>query len=136
MAKKKFTYRGYGVEELQALSMDELVDIMPSRIRRSLRRGFTETQKKLIAKIRKSRRDIEGSEKIKPIRTHCRDMPILPEMIGLDFEIYTGKEFFRIEIQPEMVGQYLGEFSMGRKQVKHNAPGVGATRSSLFVPIK
>ena len=136
MAKKKFMYRGYGVEELQAMSMDELVNIMPSRIRRSLQRGFTEMQKKLITKIRKARKDMQEDKQIKPIRTHCRDMPILPEMIGLEFEIYNGKEFVRMEINPEMFGQYLGEFSMGRRQVKHNAPGVGATRSSLFVPIK
>ncbi|HDI72618.1 MAG: 30S ribosomal protein S19 [Candidatus Altiarchaeales archaeon] len=136
MAKKKFTYRGYSIEELQAMSMDELVDIMPSRIRRSLKRGFTEMQKKLITRIRKSRKDMEEGKKIKPIRTHCRDMPIIPEMVGLEFEIYNGKEFLRVEIKPEMLGQYLGEFSMNRKPVKHSSPGVGATRSSLFVPLK
>lgn len=136
MAKKKFMYRGYGIEELQAMSMDELVNIMPSRIRRSLQRGFTEMQKKLITRIRKTRKNMQEGKQIKPIKTQCRDMPILPEMIGLEFEIYNGKEFIRMEIKPEMLGQYLGEFSMGRRQVKHNAPGVGATRSSLFVPIK
>lgn len=133
---KKFTYRGYSTEELQTMSMDNLVKIMPSRIRRSLRRGFTEMQKKLIARIRASRKDIGEGEKIKPIRTYCRAMPILPEMLGLEFEIYNGKEFSRIEIKPEMLGRYLGEFVMNRKPVKHSAPGIGATRSSLFVPTK
>ena len=57
-------------------------------------------------------------------------------MVGLEFEIYNGKEFNRVEIKPEMIGQYLGEYSMTRKIVKHSAPGVGATRSSLFIPIK
>jgi len=136
MAKKEFRYKGYTLKELNAMSMDELVKIMPSRIRRSLKRGFTETQKKLIKKIRKVRKAIDKGETPKPIRTHCRDMPILPEMIGLDFEIYNGKEFVKVTITPEMLGHYLGEFTYNRQIVKHSAPGVGATRSSLFVPIK
>lgn len=136
MAKKIFTYRGYTIEELRAMSMDELIKVMPSRIRRVLIRGFTEVQKKLIARIRKANSVLEKGEKPRPIRTHCRDMPILPEMVGLEFEIYNGKEFKKVEIKPEMLGQYLGEFSMTRGQVKHSAPGVGATRSSLFVPIR
>ncbi|HDN83409.1 MAG TPA: 30S ribosomal protein S19 [Candidatus Altiarchaeales archaeon] len=136
MARKEFRYRGYTLEELQAMSMDELVKIMPARIRRTLNRGFTEAQKILIKKIRKRRREMEEGKKVKPIRTHCRDMPILPEMVGLDFEVYNGKEFIRVKITPEMIGHYLGEFSPTRKPVKHSAPGVGATRSSMFVPIK
>ena len=136
MAKKVFKYRGYTLEELRVMSMDELVKIMPSRVRRTLLRGFTDQQKKLILRVRNAQRSIREGKKPKPIRTHCRDMPILPEMVGLEFEIYNGKEFNRIEIKPEMIGQYLGEFAPTRKPVKHSAPGVGATRSSLFVPIK
>lgn len=63
-------------------------------------------------------------------------MPVLPEMIGLVFSIYNGKEFVDVEVGPEMIGHFLGEFALTRKPVKHSAPGVGATRSSLFVPIK
>jgi small subunit ribosomal protein S19 len=136
MAKKKITYRGFDIEELQAKSMDELVNIMPSRIRRSLKRGFSEMQKKLLATIRERRKEMDAGNKVKPVRTMCRDMPILPEMVGMDFEIYNGKEFLRVNITVEMIGQYLGEFSLNRKPVKHSAPGVGATRSSLFVPVK
>ena len=136
MAKKKITYRGFEIEELQAKSMDELVNLMPSRIRRSLKRGFSEMQKKLLATIRERRKEMDAGNKAKPVRTMCRDMPILPEMVGMDFEIYNGKEFLRVNITIEMIGQYLGEFSLNRKPVKHSAPGVGATRSSLFVPVK
>ena len=116
---KKVTYKGYTIEELRAMSMDELINVVPSRIRRVLIRGFTEAQKRLVARIRKANSALEKGEKPKPIRTHCRDMPILPEMVGLEFEIYNGKEFKRIEIKPEMLGHYLGEFSMTRGQVKH-----------------
>lgn len=136
MARKVFSYRGYSIEELQAKSMDELLPLFTSRVRRSLKRGFTDPQKKLIAEVRARRKEMESGKKINPIRTHCRNMPILPEMIGLDFEVYTGKEFQRVNLKPEMVGQFLGEFTLTTKPVRHNAPGVGATRSSLFVPLK
>jgi small subunit ribosomal protein S19 len=136
MAKKKVTYRGLEIEELQAKSMDELVKIMPSRTRRSLTRGFSEIQKKLLARVKQARKDLDAGKKIKPIRTECRDMIVLPDMVGMEFEIYNGKEFLKVLIDIEMLGQYLGEFSLNRKPVKHSAPGIGATRSSLFVPVK
>lgn len=136
MAKKEFKYKGHTLEELMVMSMDALVDIMPSGMRRALRKGFTNQQKSLIMKVRETQRAVKAGKNVKPIRTHCRDMPIIPEMVGLDFMIYTGKEFVRVEVKPEMIGQYLGEFALTRKPVRHNAPGVGATRSSLFVPVK
>ena len=136
MAKKKITYRGLEIEELQAKSMDELVKIMPARTRRSLKRGFSEIQKKLLGRVKQVRKDMDAGKKVKPIRTECRDMIVLPDMVGMEFEVYNGKEFLKILIDIEMLGQYLGEFSLCRKPVKHSAPGIGATRSSLFVPVK
>ncbi|MBN2014566.1 MAG: 30S ribosomal protein S19 [Candidatus Altiarchaeota archaeon] len=136
MAKKEFKYKGLTLEELKVMSMDKLVDIMPSRPKRTLKKGFTDQQRILIMKVREAQRTVKAGKTVKPIRTHCRDMPIIPEMVGLDFMIYNGKEFTRVEVKPEMIGQYLGEFALTRRPVKHNAPGVGATRSSLFVPIK
>ena len=136
MAKKKITYRGFEIEALQAQSMDELVKIMPARARRSLKRGFTEIQKKLLARIKEARKQLDSGKKIKPIRTECRDMLILPDMVGMEFEVYNGKEFLKFLVEIEMLGQYLGEFALNRKPVKHSAPGIGATRSSLFVPVK
>ena len=136
MAKKKIAYRGLEIEELQAKSMEELVKIMPSRSRRSLKRGFSEIQKKLLGRVKQVRKDMDAGKKVKPIRTECRDMIVLPDMVGMEFEIYNGKEFLKILIDIEMLGQYLGEFSLSRKPVKHSAPGIGATRSSLFVPVK
>jgi len=135
MVKKIYNYRGHTQEELNAMSMDELVKILPSRARRSLTSGLNEEQKKLLKKVKKAQEALkEGKKEV--VKTHCRDTPILPDMVGLDFEIYNGKEFTRVEIKTEMIGQYLGEYSLTRRPVKHSAPGVGATRSSLFVPIK
>ncbi len=136
MAKREFKYRGRTLEELQNMPMDEIVGIMPSRIRRTLRKGFDTRQKKLMVDIKAGSKKIGKGERIKPIRTHCRDLPVLPEMVGLTISVYNGKEFVNVEIQPEMIGQYLGEFVLTRKQVKHGSPGVGATRSSLFVPVR
>ncbi len=142
MARTKFEYRGYLIEELQAMSMDEIVKIIPSRMRRSLKRGFTDPQANLLVRIRKQRKIVDKGGKAKAIKTHRRDMPILPEMVGLRFEIYNGgaekgkNAFAPVEITTEMIGHYLGEFAMSRKVVKHSSPGVGATRSSMFVERK
>ncbi len=127
---KEFRYRGYTLEELQKMSLEEFAKLVKARERRKILRGFTESEKKLLQKIRK-RKDSK-----KPIRTHCRDMVILPEMVGLTIAVHNGKEFVPVTIQPEMIGHRLGEFALTRKQVKHSSPGVGATRSSKFVSVK
>jgi small subunit ribosomal protein S19 len=56
--------------------------------------------------------------------------------VGKKVAIYNGKEFKEVEIKPEMIGHYLGEFAMTRRSVTHSGPGVGATRSSKFLPLK
>ena len=88
---------------------------------------------KFFEKIQKS---IRNKSTIKPIRTHLRDFIILPQMVGLTFNVYNGKEFSQVRVMPEMIGHYLGEYAPTEKVVRHSAPGVGATRSSQFVPLK
>ncbi len=127
MAKKEFTYRGKTIEELKTLSLNEFMELLPARSRRSLKRGFTEQQKILLKRIRAKKSNIE---------THCKDMIILPEMIDLTIKIHNGKEFIPVTIQNEMIGHYLGEFSLTRRRVQHGSPGIGATRSSKYVPLK
>jgi small subunit ribosomal protein S19 len=126
--KKEFSYRGYTLEELLALSREEVVALLPSRARRNMRRGLNEENEKLLKLIK--------DEPTKVHRTHRRDMIVLPEMIGKKLAIYSGKEFKEVEIQPEMIGHYLGEFVQTRRFDKHAGPGVGATRSSKFLPLK
>ena len=70
------------------------------------------------------------------LRTHIRDMIILPDMIGLNINVHNGKDFFSINIRKEMIGHYLGEYAITNKRVQHGSPGVGASRSSLYVPLK
>jgi small subunit ribosomal protein S19 len=131
---REFTYRGYTLTQLQQMSMDEFIKLLPARQRRSLLRGLTEQQKILLTKIRKAKQS--SKENNKPIKTHCRDMIILPEMVGLTILVHNGKEFVPVEIKPEMIGHYLGEFAITNKRVVHGAPGIGASRSSMYVPLK
>jgi len=132
---KEFTYRGHTLEELQRMSMDEFIRLLPTRQRRSLQRGLTPQQRTFLEKIRNAKRTPRTGEKT-IIRTHCRDMIILPEMIGLTIALHDGKTFTNIDIAPEKIGHYLGEFAITNKKVVHGIPGIGASRSSMYVPLK
>jgi len=125
---KYFNYRGKTVEELQAMSMDEFIRILPSRMRRSLRRGLSAEQRIILERLRRHSN--------KPLRTHARDMIILPEMIGRSIHVYTGKEFKEVNITEKMIGHYLGEYAISMTRVRHGRPGIGASRSSMYIPLK
>jgi len=129
---KEFNYKGKTDEELQSLSNDELFSILNARQRRSLKRGLSDNKKKLIAEIKLAK---QGKNK-NPIKTHQRDIIILPYMIGVTINVFSGKEFTPITISNEMIGHYIGEYVITNKRVSHGAPGVGASRSSLYVPLK
>jgi small subunit ribosomal protein S19 len=127
--KAEFKYCGLSLEELQKFSIEEFMPLLPSRARRTLKRGLTKTQDKLLNDIKKG---TPGD----PIKTHCRNMVILPKFVGYRIDVHSGNEFQRVDIQPNMIGHYLGEFALTRKKVKHTGPGVGATRSSKYMPLK
>lgn len=132
---RKFTFRGYTLEELQNLPMDEFIKLVPSRQRRSMLRGLPHRQKKLLENLRRARRALKKGKKV-TVRTHARDMVITPEMVGLTIATHNGREFIPIEITPEHIGHYLGEFALTHKRVSHGNPGIGATRSSQYIPLK
>ena len=136
MARKIFKYRGHTLEELQDMSLDEIIELLPSRQRRSLKRGFLPRQEKVLEKMEKVKNIKNDSGRPIVIKTHCRDMIILPNMVGLTFGIFNGQDFVEVTIQPEMIGCYFGEFAQTRGRVQHGDPGMGATRSSMFVPLK
>lgn len=133
---KKFRYRGKTLEELIEMPMDELVQLLPARARRSLKRGFTPEQRRLLEKILEARQKLIEECKEVMIKTHVRDMIILPIMVGLTIAVFNGKEYIPVKIVPEMIGHYLGEFAPTTKTVKHGEPGLKATRSTLFVALK
>lgn len=130
--QEEFTYRGYDLEELQDMSLDEFKEIADARVRRKIERGFSEEEEKLIEKAM----EVKGTGEDTVINTHLRDMIVLPEFVGLKFGLHKGNNFEVVKIEPEMIGHYLGEFTLTRKKVEHGGPGIGATRSSKYVPLK
>jgi small subunit ribosomal protein S19 len=129
---KEFRYRGKTLEELNAMSTEALLQLLPSRARRSLNRGVSEEKRKLLEDARAKRDGKKEGE----IKTHARDMVVLPTMVGLTIGVHNGREFVPLEIKAEMVGRYLGEYVITNKKVVHGTPGIGASRSSLYVPLK
>ncbi len=136
--KREFTYRGYTIPELQQMPLyppedgsDQvsIIELVPSRVRRSLDRGLPRECEHFLERITEA-------EAEQVVRTHRRDMPVLPVMVGKSIGIYNGRDFVNIEVQPEMLGHYLGEFALTRRKPVHTGPGVGATRSSKHVALK
>lgn len=127
--KREFSFRGKSLDELKAMDLPTLARILSARARRSIRRGFNTETSAFFDRMRST-----PAEKV--VRTHCRDALVLPEHVGRRVAIHTGKEFKEVEIRPEMIGHYYGEFALTRRFEKHSGPGVGATRSSKFMPLK
>ncbi|WP_336343492.1 30S ribosomal protein S19 [Halalkalicoccus ordinarius] len=129
----EFTYRGHTLDELQEMSLEEVAELLPARQRRSIDRGLTEEKQKLLEEARERGEEETAND---PIRTHLRDMPVLPAFVNKTFSVHNGQSFERVQVRPEMLGHYLGEFQLTRQSVEHGQAGIGATRSSKFVPLK
>ncbi|UCD20884.1 MAG: 30S ribosomal protein S19 [archaeon] len=126
---KEIKFRGKSLEELKKMDLREFANLLKSRERRSLIRNvdvFENFLKRIQKKI----------DKKKPIKTHLRDLIIIPRMVGLTIKVHSGKSFVDVKISEQMLGHRLGEFVPTRGQVKHGAPGIGATRSTSFLSVK
>ncbi len=130
MAVREFTFRGKKMEELEKMSLDEFSKLLNARGRRSIKRGLDQ---KLLKKIEEARKEVAKGNKRVVIRTHHRDMIVIPAMVGLTFGVHAGNEFKLVEIKPEMLGHYLGEFALTRKKLTHGKAGIGATKSSTAI---
>lgn len=128
-AKKEFTYRGKSLVELQAMKLEEVLPLLPSRTRRAYTRGVAAPEKKFLEKV-----DEAGPGEV--VRTHFRHLGILPRFVGKIIAVHNGKEFQNVTVQPEMIGHRLGEFAITTKACIHSGVGVGATRGSKHVPLK
>ncbi|MEK6873441.1 MAG: 30S ribosomal protein S19 [Nanoarchaeota archaeon] len=127
--KKEFSYRGMSLAELQKMDIREFAKFLPSRERRTVLRN-SDNLEKFLTKCRKR------NDKKKPIKTHDRELVIVPEMVGSSIGVHNGKTFVKIDIIPEMIGHRFGEFALTRGIVKHGAAGIGATRSSASRSVK
>jgi len=123
LRKKEFKFRGKTLEELKALDVREFAKLLTSRQRRTVLRQF----QKIEEFVNRSNKKIG---KKKQIKTHQRDLIIVPHMIGMRIGVYNGREFVMVDITGEMLGHFLGEFSLTRQRVKHGGAGVGATKGS------
>ncbi len=126
---KEFNFRGKTLEELKALDTREFAKFVKSNERRTILRQF-QVIERFVSKCQKR----QGAGK--PIRTHLRELVIVPKMVDYNIGIHTGKEYVQIKIMADMLGHRLGEFASTRKKVSHGAAGIGATRSSAFRSVK
>jgi len=133
---REFKFKGYSAEQIQKLSVENLIPLLNSRQRRSLDRRLSTYMNDEKRKFREDLKLARNGKLDGQLKTHLRDMIILPDMIGLNVLVHNGKEFVSFTIRPEMVGHYLGEYSITNKRVQHGSPGVGSSRSSLYVPLK
>ena len=132
---KKFSYRGIDLEGLLELKNDKLVTLFNARIRRRFKRhGLVRKHKTLVATLRKAKAAVTGMAQPETVRTHLRNMPIIPEMVGSVVGVYNGKVFNTVEIKPEMIGTYLGEYAITYRPVSHGRAGLAA--GSKFIPLK
>ena len=133
---KKQIYRGIELDKLLELNTAEVVAMFKSGQRRRFHHGMHPKYDRLIKKLRTAVKNTPYGEKPKPVKTHLRNAIIMPDMVGSVCEVYSGKYWTPVEIKAEMIGQYLAEFSMSYKPVKHGKVGHGATRSSKFVSLR
>jgi len=119
-----FRYKGKTLEDLQKMSLREFSKIISSRARRNLLRNESDP---FYQKFEKNI-DVDGT-----IRTHRRDLIVIPKMVGKTINVYNGKEFIEVVAAEEMLGHYLGEFALTRKRLRHGKAGIGATKSSTAI---
>eukprot|EP00397_Hematodinium_sp_SG-2012_P064071 GEMP01089790.1.p2 GENE.GEMP01089790.1~~GEMP01089790.1.p2 ORF type:complete len:152 (+),score=31.99 GEMP01089790.1:36-458(+) len=130
---KKFSYRGIDLDKLLDLSNTDLMDLFCARQRRKFSRGIKRKPITVLKKLRKAKKNLAYGEKPEAVKTHLRDMVIVPEMIGSVVGVYNGKQFINVEIKPDMIGHYLAEFSITYKPIRHGRAGGAGNK---FMPLK
>lgn len=133
---REFRFRGYNQDQLKSISIEALLPLLNARQRRSLNKRVGKYMNGQKRKLREEIKLALNGKLNNKLKTHVRDMIILPDMIGLSISVHNGKEFYEVAVKPEMVGHYLGEYAITNKRVQHGSPGVGSSRSSLYVPLK
>ena len=126
LKSKDVFYRGVNLEELKKLDVREAAKYLPSRSRRSVLRNFQQLEEF----IKRCEAALAAKKKI---RTHKRDLVVVPKMVGLSIGVHNGKTFNEVHITHEMIGHRLGEFSLSRQRVQHGSAGIGATKGSKAV---
>lgn len=123
LGKKELTFRGKKIEELKTLDVREFAKLLKSRERRTVLRNFQDIEN-FVARAKK--KVANG----KQIRTHLRDLIVVPDLVGMRIQIHNGNKFIPTDITIEMLGRYFGEFSPTRGRVNHGKAGVGSTKGT------
>jgi len=121
--KKQNTFRGKTIDELKSMEIREFAKYLTSRQKKYLLRQFQEVEDFL-------NRSQKKLAKNKPIRTHQRDLVVVPGMIGMRIQIHNGRAFTPVDVTWGMLGHKFGEFSPTRGRIKHGKAGLGATKGS------
>ena len=61
----------------------------------------------------------ESNGRSGPIKTWSRRSTILPQFVGLTFNVYNGRKFVPVSVNEDMVGMKLGEFAPTRSFPGH-----------------
>merc|ERR1712039_637494 len=130
---RKYSYRGVDLDKLLDMSNQDLMELFRARQRRKFSRGI---KRKPISLLKKTKRETAYGDKPEAVKTHLRNMVIVPEMIGSVVGVYNGKQYINVEIKPDMVGHYLAEFSITYKPTKHGRAGGGGKGGASFIPLK
>lgn len=134
---RRYTYRGVDLEELERMPFSEVTKLLPCRLRRKVRRGLPSRDVQLIKECIASKAAcVSTVDKPEIVRTHSRSAIIWPVMVGALVGVHVGNGYLPLEIKPEMVGCRLSDFAPTRITPKHGRPGIGASSSSKFVPLK
>jgi small subunit ribosomal protein S19 len=123
LRSKEKKYRGQTLDHLKSVDVREVAKYFPARSRRTVLRNFDVIEKF----VKLCERKLENKKRI---RTHLRDIIIVPKLIGMRIGVHNGRSFQDVEIVIEMLGHRLGEFAPTRSRVKHSSAGVGATKGS------
>jgi len=81
---------------------------------RSLKKGYF-VDEKLVLKVNK----VKETKDNKAIKTWSRRSTIIPEMVGINFEVHNGKKHLPVFVTESMVGHKLGEFAPTRTFKAH-----------------
>ena len=65
-----------------------------------------------------------------PVKTWSRNSTVIPDFVGVSFQIYNGKKFIPITISEDMVGHKLGEFAPTRQFFGHTPADKKAKETS------
>ncbi len=133
---KKFTFKGLELEQVLDLKNEELMNFVCARARRRMKRGIGRKPNALVKKLRKAKAEAGPLDRPEPVKTHLRNMIIVPDMVGSQVAVYNGKIFNIVMITADMVGMYLGEFSITYRPVRHGRPGLSEGKSARFIPLK